>query len=456
MRGGTCVLIVVLVAGCATPATDDDGSEGTPTPQPAIVLPWSYDCDRAGYAPATPDVCVTGFADPAAAITEPSIAVFPGEPDVLAVGVNRHDSANVLLDAPDRGRPQLVETEVWFSGDGGSTWTRTQPPDIPEASSASEVDPSLAFDANGTLHYTALMEGGSGDPYVYYTSTADQGATWTTPETLAHGGTSGTIDRNWLSLGPDGTIYVTWQAYAAGGGVAMSRDGGTTWTKTGADEIPCVRESPVAALRDHAIFACQSGIVADIVHLVYALDANGTWTERASLPLDDCDGPLVAPAGDLVVLLCRTDMLTSADGGHTWSAPLDLLALATVEDGWPATLPYAIAADSRGLAHVLLGSRDGREAILPERNPVIDERVAHIVLDPRTGVLHHEARLTSSDPAQLRRVPPVLVPAIADDYFGLAATPSGMYLAWTRDRGIDVAHAATINARAAGAAIARA
>jgi photosystem II stability/assembly factor-like uncharacterized protein len=435
-------LSVIVLAGCAqAPAPAD---HETDDPAVAQVAVWSYSCDRPGYVVVAAGVCASGFASPTEAITEPFLAVFPGHPDILAIGVNRHETAGVLLDVPTRGRPQLVDTEVWFSTDGGSTWARSRPPDVAGAGSASEVDPTLAFDKGGTLHYSGLLEGGTGEPYVYYTSTSDVGATWTTPIVLAHGNTSGTIDRNWLAIGPDGAIWVTWQAYPHGGGAAWSFDGGATWTRTGEEAIDCIRLSPVAFVEDDALFTCRptGAVGAPREQYTLAFDrAAGAWTTRSVIPDVDCDGGLFATVRGLLALGCAGSIMTSADAGYTWAEPIDLLGLASVENGWPATTIAWMAGDARGLIHILLKSRDGNELILPARTPIVDERVAHIVLDPYARVITHEQRLTASDPAALRRTPPSLVPAISDDYFGIAPTAEGVYLAWTRDRGIDVAFA---------------
>lgn len=431
------VLLCLLVAGCTAPAADPDAD--APTDDKGATGAWSYLCDDA-RAEVAPGVCASGPADAPAALTEPFLAAHPANDRILAVGVNRHDAAGIPL-GPLEGAPaQPIDTEVWFSEDGGATWRASRPPSaIPALAQASEVDPSLAFDVNGTLHYTALVESQLvTHGVVYYSSSPDLGATWTEPVLIADDA-RGTTDRNWLAILPDGRIVVTWQQYPVGSGIAWSADGGATWARA-EDLLPCVGIGPAVQHGVDVLLTCyERGGASE--RLVLALDpTNGTHVERARLGVPCAWGFLLSDR-DTLALACTEGWLASADGGASWGPPVDLRSAASVEDDWPAATLFFAAADGAGGFHALIAGRDAQEVPYASEDPV-EERVAHVILDARDLALLHEKRLTAEG-AAAKRAPATAMPTLADHFFGIAPTSDGVALAWTRDRGIDVAYALT-------------
>ena len=187
----------------------------------------------------------------------------PGLPEVRLYGVAKSsDGQRVCAGGEGSG--------IWCSGDGGDTWEISK--------SATRQSPSqqdtvlcLAVDQDGrwyagtagqgvwashdglvwrptpgqpaSAHVTALAVAGDGRPYALaggdlYTSD-DQGETWRT---------AGPMDFHALSLaveqGSKGRIYLG----SGGAGLAVSEDGGTTWTRLGTEfrhaDVTCLIASP--------------------------------------------------------------------------------------------------------------------------------------------------------------------------------------------------------------------
>src|SRR5713101_5658530 len=164
--------------------------------------------------------------------------------------INPTDDQNIVTSANDyRNGFQAL---IYFSTDGGSTFTDVMLPGWDPASGGSGLfkhvlaggDPVLAFAPDGTLYYSALVYDFSvpnrTPSGVAVASSRDGGATWNTP-VMVHYEDANTFfnDKEWIAAGAGGNVYVTWTLFKFNRGSgyvsshiveAVSHDHGATWS----------------------------------------------------------------------------------------------------------------------------------------------------------------------------------------------------------------------------------
>lgn len=246
---------------------------------------------------------------------------------------------------------------LWRSADGGRTfepvgdhWCAFVPDapvcppgfDLHDAGLQGTGDGDLAADADGTLYWVGMFNDEMDVPFQVST---DRGETWSEPAGLANG----RVDRQWISVGPDGTLYVSWRN-EPNIQIRTSPDGGATWsdvvavapdglhgptvpdpTTAGTVYLPHVDEGAIRLARsldhgaiwedlvvhtfapegwqDHYTAAFPSAAVdeAGTIYVVWSVDPRE-------------DGPSDARPPDLY----RVFLAVSSDGGTTWIEPLQL------------------------------------------------------------------------------------------------------------------------------------
>ncbi len=106
------------------------------------------------------------------------------------------------------------------------------------------ADPSLAVDSLGRLH-ASWLEGRVATAdfvnHVYYASSDDHGRSFTRPVQIDTLAPSFGVDRDWMALGGDGSIYIVWSGGVTGLSdlfVARSADRGASWTVASAASLP--------------------------------------------------------------------------------------------------------------------------------------------------------------------------------------------------------------------------
>jgi len=151
----------------------------------------------------------------------------------IAAGYNSSASA-IVAPAPTGGGLvflQLLFTAYSFSNDGGKNWTSGFVPPVP-GSAFTFGDPSMAVGPNGTIYYASLGADALGNSIVQMNKSTNGGMTWSPGVTVA---TDSGSDKEWIAVGPDGTIYITWSSFQTDGSVqlrlAKSTNGGDTWTQ---------------------------------------------------------------------------------------------------------------------------------------------------------------------------------------------------------------------------------
>jgi hypothetical protein len=224
--------------------------------------------------------------------------------------------------------------------DGGATWKKNV--SIPNVSGEFVGDPAVAIDGGGTIYAVCQeyldLDAGTGN--IRLMTSSDKGATWSAVKSI-----QSAPDKPWAGGGiEEGTVFVSWLGKSAG--IKRSVDGGATWGTT---------QSLGNIIHGTAIVTSTTGLV----HVPYNLDSDrnqlrylrstdggATWEKTRDLLADmgrfcfECSPrqhPIVGAAADPTgrnVAITWTSTLTggegdddvwvmsSKDGGDTWSKPL--------------------------------------------------------------------------------------------------------------------------------------
>ncbi len=126
-----------------------------------------------------------------------------------------------------------------FSKDGGQSWLPPQKLDAPGGRTSSDPVVAAAPDSSFYLAWIAFQRDAQGNPYdmrVYVSKAAAGDTTFGAPADIAGAIASDAIDKPWVTVAPDGTVYVTWldtgnqsKNLAPRMRVAVSEDQGQTW-----------------------------------------------------------------------------------------------------------------------------------------------------------------------------------------------------------------------------------
>jgi len=211
------MLAVAVAAAMAVPAMAG-GTAGAATPSHA-------ECTTAPSTAANVDtLCNTSGNN-----FETAIAVNPTNP-LNIVG------ASIEIFRPPTGGFGSLVTHPHVSFDGGKTWTTY---DLDYGQGNSAVDPSVAFDAAGTVYLATTRADGTSDIVVAHST--DGGRTWSAPVTVVSQGSVGVFnDHPQLTAFGNGNVIVTWikDLFAQGGVLqsapvvdSVSHDGGLTWSQ---------------------------------------------------------------------------------------------------------------------------------------------------------------------------------------------------------------------------------
>ncbi len=165
--------------------------------------------------------------------------------------INPGHSQNLVTSANEY---RATEVAVYYSKDGGSTWTDVALRGWTRSTGGTGVfshvdscgDPVLAFNADGSkLYFTSLVCNFDKFPRalsgVAIASSTDGGATWSAPKMIDYRATGDFFaDKEWVTVGGDGTVYVTWTKFYQGPRglgylkspivMSSSKDGGKSWS----------------------------------------------------------------------------------------------------------------------------------------------------------------------------------------------------------------------------------
>jgi BNR repeat-like domain len=198
--------------------------------------------------------------------------------------------------------------EVYWSKDGGKTFTDVVLPGRTGATGGQGVfarvgscgDPVLAFGPDGTLYYVGLncnFRKGSTASGVAVSVSHDGGETWGEPK-MVHFTDPNELfnDKDWITVGPDGTVYVTWTRFKSHGALqgfagspivlSVSHDGGNTWsdfTKVSDDSHPFDQGSQPVVAPDGTLYVAylgatpSTGFNGDAIILARSTDGGKTF-----------------------------------------------------------------------------------------------------------------------------------------------------------------------------------
>ena len=188
-----------------------------------------------------------------------------------------------------------------------------------------EAPPKISYGPDGTLY--ALYAVGKVVPgrrfpmsSLRLAKSSDDGATWTSPVTIASDSAFGTRNFHALHVGADSSLYVAWLESQQGTSktfLTRSTDGGTTWT------------TPALADPNQSCPCCRTAIATASDGTLYL-----AW--RTVLPGNIRD-----------VVVAR-----STDHGVTWAPPVRVHADNWVFDGCPHAGP-SMQVDSAGTLHIV-------------------------------------------------------------------------------------------------------
>lgn len=358
--------------------------------------------------------------------------------------VNPINSANIVaVWQQDRWSSGLANGLVIATTlDGGATWSRITAPFTRCAGGNAgnggdyerATDPWVTFAPNGNAFQMALatqgasLAPGSASAMLVSRST-DSGRTWGNPSTLIRDGSLFFNDKNTITADPTDAndVYAVWDRLAASGGgpavFARTTDGGNTWEAARSIFDPGPRSQTIgnliAVLPNGTLINLftqldegAGGQVTATLNILRSNDKGGSWSapiriadllsigardpETATLIRDGAGLAqiAVAPNGHLFVIWQDARfsggardgiaLSRSIDGGLTWSAPLQINSVPSVQAFTPSV--HVRANGTIGVMYYDFRSNTSDPATLPTE--LIFARSAD-------GVTWQENRLTT-------------------------------------------------------------
>jgi hypothetical protein len=203
----------------------------TPVVAPAMAAPLSLALDNELVNdPNHDNIQIFPGTRPYVHATESETAIVKAKGNLIAAyNTSENDVVASNPSGPGLVFLQLLTGEYSLSRDNGETWTSAAFPPVP-GSSFTFGDPALAVAPNGTVYFSQLGEDAKGNFTVQVNRSTDGGITWSPGIVVAIDPGS---DKEWIAVGPDGVVYVTWTSFQNDGSaqlrLAKSTDGGNTW-----------------------------------------------------------------------------------------------------------------------------------------------------------------------------------------------------------------------------------
>ncbi len=464
------LVVAILASGClqapSSPSTDAGPEPNTPdTPN----ISYSYACPPGGAG----DPCHVAFASPGQLLGEPRIAVDPYNANRIALTASAQFTFQPVQDPPAVNTRQSV---LYVTNDGGQNWLGPiSYPDI-------RLDSGLLFPPDNdltTVNYapSVLYQGERihwfshvtqteyfvGD--LYHISSDDDGQTWSTPHFVT---AATSFPESADIVAADGFLAVPITPPGSEAhGLALSADGGRTWSERVTDpvELDCQSAGAVAAggrlgsvcgLSDReglliGMDRVSPGFVVSFLEPRAAKPAAGEGPRAPDDPsvqgppsamgpnqevsLPHACVPSAAPLGDQGLVVAATGCmgpppgqdvtilsLVTSDDGENWTEPMDLVAdIGFVQDWGKLDVP-GMASDPFGRIHMVVEG-----AMVPYMHglldPVAPKGVGHVIFDPVTRQVILAQALGTLPFASM------------EDLGHIAWAPDGAWLAWV-DQGV--------------------
>jgi hypothetical protein len=298
---------------------------------------------------------------------------------------------------------------VSSSTDNGQTFT------LPVDASTSADGPGLFQDKewlttdntggpnDGNL-YLAWTQFTQTQAQILFARSVDGGSNWSAPISLSGLGPGLGHQAAMPAVGPNGVVYVTWLDRATGQiPIRLSNDGGQTFT------------NPITG----------QGVVQAINQIPDTLSGNIRADSFPSIAVDQNSGAIyIAYAATVGNDQASVFLVSSTDGGQSWSNPLLVNDDGTVTDQWMPSL----AVTSTGVVGIMFYDRRNDQA----NNLNIDIYLALSRVGGAT-ILPNQRITTVSFPPAVN-----FDPAIATNYMGdynqMVAVGNRFYLAWGDNR----------------------
>lgn len=429
------------------------------------------------------DVCNVGVAKGPKAVNEPSLAVNPMDALHLVGGANDYGLNDVWCG-------------VYVSRDGGATWKQGYLPGHPGDTRTSILtgytacgDAAIAFAPDGTVYYAGIAfqrassttsvaryaTGGAGvsvPPALFIAKSTDGGDTWTvsvpqrgvgasvsvsTPVAPLGGGVQLFNDKEFIAVGPDGTVYVTWTKFffspvsgEAPIAFIKSIDGGDSWsdpvvisrTNSNQGSVPVVAPDGTITVAWGEFGSDAMKVVVrsssdkgaswgEVVEVASTINLDGTHRTRAnsfpSIAVDPASSPTPGRLTTVWAGKSTEDgdsdafLSQSLDAGKTWTAPVRLNQ-DPVGNGRDQFFAW-VAADGIGGVHVVY---------FDARDDPRNQHLAVYVADTIDGSVIRERPVTDA---------PFLADAdgftndnFLGDYLAITASPLGVHPLWPDTR----------------------
>jgi hypothetical protein len=243
--------------------------------------------------------------------------------------INPTDSLNIVTSSNEY---RINGHAAYYTRDGGATWHNVVMPGWTRDTGGSGIfghldscgDPVMAFSPDGKrLYYSGLVCNFDKFPRqisgVAVAVSLDGGATWDPPVMVSSAATGNFFqDKEWISVGNDGTVYVTWTRFYQGPRglgyikspivMASSKTGGKSWSsvkQVSDDAHPYNQGSQVAMAPDGTLYVAYegatpgSGYTQDALIVARSTDGGTSFTTtEVARVFDDLDCyPIQLPGG---------------------------------------------------------------------------------------------------------------------------------------------------------------